>query len=237
MEALRVDLPKRSAVMDEGTLALVRCSPDGDWVKAVADSARVSVLASRRRSSDEALVRSLIRRKHVSTLSHVTMTWFVRCPIFVARQWMRHWSWDFNEASGRYSVLPENFFVPAAGDVGFQTKREHQGRDTAAVDERLREDVRQLITSTSETAFAAYYKMIEAGISRELARIVLPVNTFTEFYATVTLRDWLFFLQQRLDPHAQLEIRRLAAGMAGIVENWVDGQFMGLAREEMGLQW
>lgn len=218
-------------VLDHGSVQLVRASPESNWIGAVADSARVSHLTARKRSSDERLVRSLIQRRHVSTLSHVTMTWKVVLPIFVARQWMRHWSWQYNEASARYSEMPDRFYVPEEENIGLQSATEHQGR--AEADPGIARTAREVIKESYEFAMLQYRSLLSDGISREVARIVLPVGLYTEFFATCSLRDWIFFLTQRMDSHAQWEIRQYANVMHDVVAEFIDATFMQLLDETM----
>jgi thymidylate synthase (FAD) len=178
---------------------------------AVVNGARVSFARHKAEmdDSDAGLIRFLMREKHASPFEHAIFRFHVRCPIFVAREWVRHrWS-SFNEFSLRYAKATEDFYVPEAEDVRTQVGKpgaysfEPVSDDVA---ETTRDEMRQVY----ETAFATYERLVELGVARELARAVLPVGAYTEFYWTVNARALMNFLSLRNSENAQREIRRYA---------------------------
>jgi thymidylate synthase (FAD) len=156
---------------------------------------------------DAGLVNFLMREKHTSPFELVTVKLGVQLPIFVAREWMRHRTQSFNEMSGRYTQLPRLFYVPAREQI-----REQKGKPGAyhyetIEDEALAEQVRSDIRDTSNAAFGIYEGMLARGIAKEVARLVLPVNTYTKFVVSANLLNWMRFLSLRNHEHAQHEIR------------------------------
>jgi thymidylate synthase (FAD) len=137
------------------------------------------------------------------------LTFHVKLPIFVARQWIRHRTARLNEISGRYSVMNDDFYIPAPEDVALQSDDNKQGR-SAAVDSEEAEKLRAGFEAGQKTAYADYKKLVDRGIARELARINLPLSVYTEWYWQIDLHNLFHFLELRLDPHAQKEIRLYA---------------------------
>jgi thymidylate synthase (FAD) len=177
----------------------------------VVNAARVS-FARRRTEMDEAdegLIRFLMRDRHGTPFEHNAFRFHVRCPIFVAREWFRHRIGSFNEFSMRYARATDEFYVPEAEDV-----RSQVGKPGAysfePVDPELAEHTREEIGKVYATAYATYEQLVEAGVARELARAVLPVGAYTEFYWTVNARSLMNFLSLRSAEAAQREIRRYA---------------------------
>jgi thymidylate synthase (FAD) len=177
----------------------------------VVNGARVSF--ARRKTemdeSDEALIRFLMRDRHGSPFEHNAFRFHVRCPIFVAREWFRHRVGSFNEFSLRYAKASDDFYIPEAEDV-----RSQVGKPGAysfePVSAELAEQTREKLQEIYETAFTAYEELVEAGVARELARSVLPVGAYTQFYWTVNARSLMNFVSLRNSQFAQLEIRRYA---------------------------
>jgi thymidylate synthase (FAD) len=178
-------------------------------------AARVSYDAAWRAGEDEGsdakLIRYLWHNRHTTPFEAVTLTFEVHAPIFVFRQWHRHRTWSFNELSARYRELPEEFYVPDAGLIGVQATNNKQGRDLTDAPDRTAET--ELLRQHCESAFKTYRSLLAAGWPRELARSVLPVNTYSTMFATVDLLNLLKFLTLRCDPHAQHEIRVYAEAM------------------------
>lgn len=160
----------------------------------------------------EGLIRFLWRNQHTSPFEHGQFTFIVTTPLFVAREFMRHRTFSFNEISGRYTVLPDRFYLPPVhrplrqeGKVGayrFETGTPDQIALT-----------RDTITESTTQAHEAYLRMLDAGIAREVARDVLPVNVMTSFWATVNPRNLMHFLNLRSAPDALFEIREVAEQM------------------------
>jgi thymidylate synthase (FAD) len=159
--------------------------------------------------SDHGLIRFLMRDRHGTPFEHNAFRFHVRCPLFVAREWFRHRVGSFNEESARYHQLEGDFYVPATDDVRSQVGKpgsytfEPVGADAA---ERLRAD----LAAHYEQAYGLYQELIDRGLAKELARCVLPMGTFTQFYWTVNARSLMNFLSLRAADTAQLEIRRYA---------------------------
>jgi len=177
----------------------------------VVNGARVSFARHKAEmdDSDAGLIRFLMREKHASPFEHAVFRFHVRCPIFVAREWVRHrWS-SFNEFSLRYAKATEDFYIPAPEDVRTQV-----GKPGAYSFEPVSDDVaettRKELRQVYETAYATYERLVELGVARELARAVLPVGAYTEFYWTVNARSLMNFLSLRNSENAQREIRRYA---------------------------
>ena len=177
----------------------------------VVNSARVSF--GRRKTemdeSDEGLIRFLMRDRHGTPFEHNSFRFHVRCPIFVAREWFRHRVGSFNEFSMRYATATDDFYVPEADDV-----RSQVGKPGAysfePVSPELAEQTREELQAVYEHAFATYERLVEAGVARELARAVMPVGAYTEFYWTVNARALMNFVALRAHETAQREIRRYA---------------------------
>jgi thymidylate synthase (FAD) len=177
----------------------------------VVNSARVSF--GRRKTamdeSDEGLIRFLMRDRHGTPFEHNAFRFHIRAPIFVAREWFRHRVGSFNEFSMRYARATEDFYVPEADDV-----RSQVGKPGAysfePVSPELAEQTRGELRAVYEQAYATYERLVEAGVARELARAVMPVGAYTEFYWTVNARALMNFVALRAHETAQREIRRYA---------------------------
>ncbi len=173
---------------------------------AITRAARVSVAGAEAQETPEAmagLIGYLVKMKHASPLEHGSMTVLVECPIFVAREWMRHRTFSYNEVSGRYRHLDPVFWVPAVGRPVAEPEGFKPARPVLETDEDLRRITKMLTEASSEQAWRFYREMISRGVAREVARTVLPVGTYTAFYATANPRNWLNFLSLRThDPAA-----------------------------------
>ena len=177
----------------------------------VVNAARVS-FARRKDEMDEAdegLIRFLMRDRHGTPFEHNAFRFHVRSPIFVAREWMRHRVGSFNEFSMRYAKATDDFYVPEADDV-----RSQVGKPGAysfePVEPELAETARDEIRRVYDEAYATYGRLVEAGVARELARSVIPVGAYTEFFWTVNARSLMNFVSLRAAESAQREIRRYA---------------------------
>lgn len=183
-------------------------------------SARVSYDAEWRAGADEGkdakLIDYLVKNHHTSPLECVQFTFEVKAPIFVFRQWHRHRTWSFNEVSARYSELPEQYYIPEVSQITTQSASNKQMRtDDIHPDAELWQSV---ISAHCSSAFGVYKRMLEQGVPRELARGILPVNTYSHMFATVDLHNLAGFLRLRDHPHAQYEIRVYAQAMLELVE-------------------
>lgn len=205
----------RVDVLDHGFVRLVD-SMGGDI--SIVRAARVSYDAAWRagedQGSDKRLINYLWKNAHTSPFEAVTFTFEVKAPIFVFRQWHRHRTWSYNELSARYRELPEEFYVPDPALIGEQSKDNKQARviaEEADIEERKSEVA--LVDMQCSVSFTLYRKLLESGWPRELARSVLPVNTYSHMFATVDLLNLLKFLTLRCHEHAQHEIRVYADAM------------------------
>jgi thymidylate synthase (FAD) len=201
-------LDKEFPVLDKGFVRLVDYL-GGD--ARIVQAARVSYgEGTKSYREDAALIDHLLRNEHTSPFEQVVMTFHVKLPIFVARQWVRHRTARLNEISGRYSVMKDEFYVPSAAAVALQSEDNRQGRASEPAPVELTAETLERLESGQKSAYADYKEMIEAGISRELARIDLPLSLYTEWYWQIDLHNLFRFLALRLDAHAQLEIREYA---------------------------
>jgi len=211
------------SVLDHGEIVLLDVmGNDADIVKA----ARVSYSASKNKThgDDRALIRYLMKHKHTSPFEMAELKFFLKMPIFIARQWVRHRTANsvdraasMNETSYRYSVADGEYYTPALGEIRSQSKNNKQcGGDV------LREhDADWFIYNYQEAcgyAFETYERMIGRNVSREIARGALPQSTYTEFYWKIDLHNLLHFLNLRMHPHAQEQIRAYANIMFDMVK-------------------
>lgn len=220
-------LNKYFPVLDYGFCALLDyCGNDA----AIAQAARCSYGAGTKTTSDdEKLIRYLIRHRHTSPLEQVEMKFHMRLPIFVARQLVRHRTASLNEYSGRYSVMPLQFYTPQVENLKAQSKSNKQGRDGELGNDVINDFYEDSIYVRKEVS-DMYSLAIEGGVARELARIDLPLSTYTEWYWKMDLHNLLHMLGLRADSHAQWEIREFANVMAAMVkicfpmafEGWLD---------------
>jgi thymidylate synthase (FAD) len=213
-------LGREVPVLDRGFVqAIDYMGTDEDIVQA----ARVSYGPSTRKLHDDrGLLRYLMRHRHTTPFEMCEVKFRCKMPIFVARQWIRHRTANVNEMSLRYSEAPDEFYVPGLEAVTLQSTTNKQGRDDAELPAALREQVRALLRARQDEVYADYQRLAgELGIARELARTVLPVSLYTQWIWKIDLHNLLHFLDLRLDPHAQLEIRAFAEAMAAFVRAWV----------------
>jgi thymidylate synthase (FAD) len=195
-------------VLDHGFVRLDAAMADD---LSVVNAARVS-FARRREEVDDAdagLIRFLMRDRHGTPFEHNSFRFHIRCPIFVAREWFRHRIGSFNEFSMRYAKATDDFYIPEADDV-----RSQVGKPGAysfePVDPELAERTREELQAVYDMAYKTYTRLVEAGVARELARSVIPVGAYTEFYWTVNARALMNFVSLRAAETAQREIRRYA---------------------------
>jgi thymidylate synthase (FAD) len=209
-------LDREFPVLDKGFVRLVDYLGGDDRV---VQAARVSYGAgTKAHREDAALIDYLLRNRHTSPFEQVVLTFHVKLPIFVARQWMRHRTARVNEISGRYSCLKNEFYVPAPEDIALQRTDNKQGRTEEPVDIETAEIIRRTLVEEQQRAYVTYTALIEQGIAREIARINLPVSVYTECYWQIDLHNLFHFLQLRLDKHAQKEIRDYASVIFSITK-------------------
>ena len=209
-------------VLDHGFVALVDCMPrfapegkTGD--AAIVQAARVSYgQGTKQISEDRGLVRYLLRHRHTTPLEMVEFKFHIAMPIFVARQWIRHRTANVNEYSARYSIVPDRFYHPTLDAVRKQSTSNRQGGD-GTVDSGTATEFLALL-DRAEANYKDYLRLSEQGVARELARSVLPVSVYTEWYWKCDLHNILHFLSLRMDEHAQMEIRVFAQAMFELIK-------------------
>jgi thymidylate synthase (FAD) len=195
-------------VLDHGFVRLDAAMADD---LSVVNGARVSFARHKTEldEADEGLIRFLMRDRHGTPFEHNAFRFHIRCPIFVAREWFRHRISSFNEFSMRYAKATDEFYVPEPDDVRTQV-----GKPGAysfdPVEPEVAEATRDEMRAVYDAAYATYERLVDLGVARELARLVMPVGSYTEFYWTVNARALMNFLSLRNAEAAQREIRRYA---------------------------
>jgi thymidylate synthase (FAD) len=185
---------------------------------AIVQAARVSYgPGTKTVNEDKGLVRYLMRHAHTTPFEMVEFKFHCKMPIFVARQWIRHRTANVNELSGRYSVLREEFYIPTIENVRQQSKTNKQGGDQH-VDRSTADDFIARVKDTGDSSYELYEEYLEEGISREQARMLLPLNLYTEWYWKIDLHNLFHFLGLRCDAHAQWEIRVYADAMLSLIQ-------------------
>ena len=215
-------------VLDHGFVALVDyMGSDEDIERA----ARVSYgYGTRKQSQTRGLIRYLRRHKHTTPSEMVELKFHCSMPIFVARQWIRHRTANVNEMSGRYSLMPMLFYQPPEAQLQVQSTGNNQGRSGQTLDAKLRAEAYQRWQSLRADAVETYAWLSGHEVAREIARIDLPLSTYTQWYWKIDLHNLLHFLTLRVDSHAQWEIREFGRVMAGMLkrvaplsyEAWID---------------
>ena len=201
--------------LDKGFVRLVD-SMGGD--DAIVQAARVSYgQGTSKVSQDRGLIRYLMRHRHTTPFEMVEFKFHCKMPIFVARQWVRHRTANINEYSLRYSEARDEFYFPDPEHIQFQSALNKQGR-SGEVPLELKQKVLDYFKEISERSFTMYQELNEAGIARELARSLLPVNIYTEWYWKNDLHNLLHFIGLRSDSHAQYEIRVYSDAMTEFVK-------------------
>jgi thymidylate synthase (FAD) len=228
--ALEEILYKAMPVLDHGFVRVVDYMGDDG---AIVQAARVSYgRGTRRVSEDRGLINYLMRHRHTTPFEMCEIKYHVKLPIFVARQWIRHRTANVNEYSARYSILDNEFYIPAPEHLAAQASVNRQGRgDTIEGDAARR--VLDLLRNDAERAYAGYTTLLNEdasgapadpawpGLARELARMNLSLNFYTQWYWKTDLHNLLHFLSLRADQHAQYEIRAYADAMLETVKRWV----------------
>jgi thymidylate synthase (FAD) len=217
-------LAKPIEVLNHGFVYLVDYMGDD---QAIEQAARVSHGAGTRKvSQTEGLLRYLMRHDHTSPFEMVEFKFHAKMPIFVARQWVRHRTASINEISGRYSVLKNEFYMPDQEVIAVQSTDNKQGRG-ASVSPEYANEIRVKLGDSYNNTHELYSWLLgegdddKPGVAKELARIPLPVATYTEWYWKIDLHNLLHFQKLRMDSHAQWEIRQYANAMGGIIKDSV----------------
>jgi thymidylate synthase (FAD) len=228
--ALEEILYTRLPVLDRGFVRVVDYMGDDG---AVVQAARVSYgRGTRKVSEDRGLIHYLMRHRHSTPFEMCEIKFHVKLPIFVARQWIRHRTANVNEYSARYSIMDNEFYIPAPAQLAAQSASNRQGRgDVLEGDEAAR--VLDLLRDDSRRQYDHYADMVNEndageaidparrGLARELARMSLTLNFYTQWYWKIDLHNLMHFLSLRADPHAQHEIRVYAEAMLDVMRRWV----------------
>ena len=209
-------------VLDHGFVRVVDYMGDD---AAICQAARVSYgRGTKSVQNDEGLIRYLMRHWHSTPFEMCEIKLHVKLPVFVARQWIRHRTANVNEYSARYSILDREFYIPEPEALAAQSVINNQGRGEVLTGEEA-EKVLRLLKNDSSQAYDHYEQMIsqedQKGLARELARMNLPANIYTQWYWKVDLHNLLHFLRLRADSHAQFEIRVYADEICKLVSDWV----------------
>ncbi len=217
-------------VLDHGFVRVVDYMGDD---AAIVQAARVSYgKGTRQASQDEGLIRYLMRHRHTSPFEMCEIKLHVKLPMFIARQWIRHRTANVNEYSARYSILDKEFYVPAADQLAVQSSINNQGRGEA-INRNDAEKILDLMKGDAAQAFSSYEQLINSdadgkpvdaerpALARELARIGLPLSTYTQWYWKTDLHNLFHFMALRADSHAQYEIRVYADVIRDIANRWV----------------
>jgi thymidylate synthase (FAD) len=248
MNTLRPTAPEAEAilgryfpVLDHGFVALVDYMGTDACIER---AARVSYgYGTRTTNKTRGLIRYLRRHLHTTPSEMVELKFHCCMPMFVARQWIRHRTANVNEYSGRYSLLPMLFYTPDQEQLQKQSQSNNQGRNGEAVEASVYSNAIERWTKGRADARANYEWLTHQDIARELARIDLPLSTYTQWYWKIDLHNLLHFLKLRVDAHAQWEIQKYGEVMAGIVravaplsyEAWIDYDVCGARMSRMEL--
>ena len=210
---------QRVDVLDHGFVRVIDYMGDD---AAVVQAARVSYGAGTKAvREDRGLIRYLMRHRHTTPFEMCEIKLHVKLPIFVARQWIRHRMSSVNEASARYSVLDREFYLPRPEDLATQSRDNKQGRGDVLSPDAAAEVLR-LLEDDALRVHRTYTQLLdEHRLARELARMDLGLNTYTQWYWKIDLHNLLHFLALRMDPHAQWEIRAYAEQIGAMVADWV----------------
>ncbi|MFV0302823.1 MAG: FAD-dependent thymidylate synthase [Paracoccus sp. (in: a-proteobacteria)] len=218
-------------VLDHGFVRVVDYMGDD---AAICQAARVSYgRGTKSVQNDEGLIRYLMRHWHSTPFEMCEAKFHVKLPVFVARQWIRHRTANVNEYSARYSILDREFYIPAPDKLAAQSTQNNQGRGEVLAGEEAAK-VLEILREDAMRSYDHYEAMLsqarpdgtpQQGLARELARMNLPANIYTQWYWKVDLHNLLHFLRLRADPHAQYEIRAYADAMCRIVADWVPAAF------------
>ena len=236
-ETARVTAPELEAVLykpievlDHGFIRVIDYMGDDS---SIVQSARVSYgKGTKKISNDKGLIKYLMRHRHSTPFEMCEIKFHIKLPIFIARQWIRHRTANVNEYSARYSILGKEFYIPSAENLAAQSAINNQGRGDALTDDEA-SNVIQILKKDAEQTYSNYETLLnessegniidesKSGIARELARMNLTLNTYTQWYWKIDLNNLLHFLALRADDHAQYEIRVYADAMLDIVKKWV----------------
>ena len=218
-------------VLDHGFIRVVDYMGNDS---AVVQAARVSYgKGTKQVNQDAGLINYLMRHWHTTPFEMCEIKFHFKMPIFVARQWIRHRTANVNEYSARYSVLDKEFYIPEVEQLAAQSSKNHQGRGEENLSQEEAQRVIEILRGDADQCYEHYQELMNEnaagetlnpnrkGIARELARMNLPVNIYTQWYWKIDLHNLMHFLHLRADDHAQYEIRVFAQAMLDVMKRWV----------------
>ena len=234
-EGMESHLYKAHEVLDHGFIRVIDYMGDD---AAICQAARVSYgKGTKSVQNDEGLIRYLMRHWHSTPFEMCEIKLHVKLPVFVARQWIRHRTANVNEYSARYSILDREFYIPEADKLAAQSVINNQGRGEALSGEEAAR-VLEYLKGDAARCYDHYAEMIDQegqqGLARELARMNLPANIYTQWYWKVDLHNLFHFLRLRADAHAQYEIRVYADAICNVVADWVPAAYAAFDDYRMG---
>ena len=232
---MEAHLYRAQPVLDHGFVRVIDYMGDD---AAICQAARVSYgKGTKSVQNDEGLIRYLMRHWHSTPFEMCEVKLHVKLPVFVARQWIRHRTANVNEYSARYSILDREFYIPAAEDLAAQSVVNNQGRG-GVLEGAEAAQVLEILKADSNRCYDNYEKMIsqdgQDGLARELARMNLPANVYTQWYWKVDLHNLFHFLRLRADAHAQYEIRVYADAICAMVADWVPAAYKAFEDYRLG---
>ncbi len=241
--ALEEILYRPISVLDHGFIRVIDYMGDDG---AIVQAARVSYGRGTKRAQDDAgLIAYLMRHRHTTPFEMCEIKYHVKLPIFVARQWIRHRTANVNEYSARYSILDKEYYVPSPEHLAAQSQVNRQGRGEVLEGAEAKR-VFDLLRRDAEQTYASYEEMLNEtpdgkprdptreGLARELARMNLTLNTYTQWYWKTDLHNLMHFLSLRADAHAQYEIRVYAEAMIDTLRRWLPMTFEAFMQYRMG---
>lgn len=224
-------LYERIPILDHGFIRVIDYMGSDD---SIVQAARISYgKGTKRKQDDQGLINYLMRNRHTTPFEMCEIKFHIKMPIFVARQWIRHRTANINEYSGRYSIMTDDYYVPTVNNLSTQSLDNKQGRSEVILEPTKASEIINKIKNFSQMSLELYKELLnqdvngniineaEPNISKELARMVLGVNFYTEMYWKIDLHNLFHFLSLRADKHAQYEIRVYAEAMEDIVKLWV----------------
>jgi thymidylate synthase (FAD) len=234
-EGMEAHLYNAHEVLDHGFIRVIDYMGDD---AAICQAARVSYgKGTKSVQNDEGLIRYLMRHWHSTPFEMCEIKLHVKLPVFVARQWIRHRTANVNEYSARYSILDREFYIPEADKLAAQSVINNQGRGEALTGEEAAR-VLEYLKGDAARCYDHYAEMIDQegqqGLARELARMNLPANIYTQWYWKVDLHNLFHFLRLRADAHAQYEIRVYADAICKVVADWVPAAYGAFEDYRMG---
>jgi thymidylate synthase (FAD) len=209
---------KNFKVLDKGFIRIVDTMGDDS---SIVQAARVSYgRGTKHTSQDRALIRYLLRHKHTSPFEMCEIKLHLKMPMCIGEQWLRHRTASVNKYSGRYSVMEDEFYIPEIENMQKQSQTNKQGREEGLSLTDAKDSIK-IFKQHCAQSYAQYEELLKKGVAREIARMVLPANIYTQFYWKCNLHNLMHFMRLRSHPSAQYEIRAYSLILEQIVKEWV----------------